>query len=339
MKSMNKNIKTTLLKTTNSIKKKYKEFNKTKQLNQENLKEFYKPVIESINSLHSNSKDSSLNSNKKNHGTQKNKSPLDFVSSTPKPTKKSVFFRSPNDSFKSDEYSDENDEEFDYEDQSEKESALIDNNSGQKKVKGISTDDHASDNITLDETVANSPHVKHYLSSVRKINSPKYDTIYGVRKNGSDYKIGDANVEFDSGGDMVIKNKKYAYTKGLYDLLFYAKPPPGYTKDDLAQYKKILNDTNAHKKNYEYGSTIRSNNSYKYSKIIKPLIYKKSGNGLLDYLKLDDENSSNYTYWDDPNELVNRLRLLISSKSAGHTGHENEIISIIEELREAKIIY
>lgn len=44
------------------------------------------------------------------------------------------------------------------------------------------------------------------------------------------------------------------------------------------------------------------------------------------------------TYWDDPNELIERLRLLTSSTSAGHTGHNNEIISIIEELREANII-
>lgn len=47
----------------------------------------------------------------------------------------------------------------------------------------------------------------------------------------------------------------------------------------------------------------------------------------------------NYTYWDDPNELVERLRLLTASQTAGHTGHDNEIISIIEELREADIIY
>lgn len=45
-----------------------------------------------------------------------------------------------------------------------------------------------------------------------------------------------------------------------------------------------------------------------------------------------------YSYWDDPNELVDRLRLLISSQSAGHTGHEREIASIIEELRESNFI-
>lgn len=44
------------------------------------------------------------------------------------------------------------------------------------------------------------------------------------------------------------------------------------------------------------------------------------------------------TYWNDVNELVNRLRLLTLSTTAGHTGHNNEIIAIIEELREANVI-
>jgi len=45
-----------------------------------------------------------------------------------------------------------------------------------------------------------------------------------------------------------------------------------------------------------------------------------------------------YKYWDDPNELIERLRLLLASESAGNTNHKNEMISIIEELREANII-
>lgn len=46
-----------------------------------------------------------------------------------------------------------------------------------------------------------------------------------------------------------------------------------------------------------------------------------------------------YEYYDDPNELVERLMLLISSKSAGNTNHDQEINSIIEELRERNIIH
>lgn len=46
-----------------------------------------------------------------------------------------------------------------------------------------------------------------------------------------------------------------------------------------------------------------------------------------------------YEYYDDPNELCDRLRLLVSSKSAGNTNHDQEINSIIEELRERDIIF
>lgn len=45
-----------------------------------------------------------------------------------------------------------------------------------------------------------------------------------------------------------------------------------------------------------------------------------------------------YEYYDDPNELCERLNLLIASKEAGNTNHDQEINSIIEELRESSII-
>ncbi len=46
-----------------------------------------------------------------------------------------------------------------------------------------------------------------------------------------------------------------------------------------------------------------------------------------------------YVYWDDPNELVERLQLLIAEQTAGNPSHTNEIHSIIEELRESKHKY
>lgn len=45
-----------------------------------------------------------------------------------------------------------------------------------------------------------------------------------------------------------------------------------------------------------------------------------------------------YQYWVNPNELCDRLRLLLSSKAAGNTNHEQEINSIIEELRERNVV-
>jgi len=46
----------------------------------------------------------------------------------------------------------------------------------------------------------------------------------------------------------------------------------------------------------------------------------------------------NLVYWNDPNELVSRLRLLLASQAAGNTGVSNEILSIYEELLEAGLI-
>jgi len=42
--------------------------------------------------------------------------------------------------------------------------------------------------------------------------------------------------------------------------------------------------------------------------------------------------------WDDPNELVDCMRLLEPSRQAGHNAHNNEVLSIIEKLRKTGII-
>lgn len=45
-----------------------------------------------------------------------------------------------------------------------------------------------------------------------------------------------------------------------------------------------------------------------------------------------------YRHFDYYNEIIERLRLLISSQSAGHTNDNNEILFITEQLREGGII-
>lgn len=45
-----------------------------------------------------------------------------------------------------------------------------------------------------------------------------------------------------------------------------------------------------------------------------------------------------YEYYDDPNELCDRMRLLMASQAAGNSNHNQEINSIIEELHERNII-
>ena len=51
-----------------------------------------------------------------------------------------------------------------------------------------------------------------------------------------------------------------------------------------------------------------------------------------------NDNKIDFVHWDDPNELVDRLRLLEASRQAGNNSHDPEILSIHEELREIGLI-
>lgn len=60
---------------------------------------------------------------------------------------------------------------------------------------------------------------------------------------------------------------------------------------------------------------------------------KTGGNIEADFIPLNENVV--HEYYDDPNELCDRLRLLISSRAAGNSNHSQEINSIISELRES----
>ncbi|KAF0712107.1 Uncharacterized protein FWK35_00029830 [Aphis craccivora] len=107
--------------------------------------------------------------------------------------------------------------------------------------------------------------------------------------------------------------------------IYFSKSPKLYTNKDLKTYKSILNQTSAHLT--ADGSKIKKGGN-KYADIIQNLF--PSGSGIT--MKLQKHN---LVYWNDPNELVDRLRLLLASKAAGNTGVSNEILSIFEESREA----
>lgn len=161
------------------------------------------------------------------------------------------------------------------------------------------------------------------------------DTLYGPHKdeNTGEWMFGDSPIKL-SEDKIKIGNQSWARTHGLFELLFYIEPTQ-YDKTDLDIYKKILEKTNAYRRNYKVDGQIKGTRAYKYKNIISDLLkHNKSGRGMM---KLNSQKP-NYLYWDDPNELVDRLRLLIASQAAGHTNHNNEIVSIIEELKEANII-
>lgn len=198
------------------------------------------------------------------------------------------------------------------------------------------------------------------------------DKLYGIRQHGNGYKLGNAPIRFET-DHIIVNNIKFPRTEGLFELIALKKPK-NYNLSDLSNYKKILEESNVHRSSFNPNGPIKKHaNSYKYNTIIAPsmllspantnkktpskhlkkaLLARKSpmspmffetpkkGHGLIPRYKIAERGTrKDYVFWNDPNELVDRLRLLISEQAAGNTNHTNEIHSIIEELREEGYIY
>lgn len=212
------------------------------------------------------------------------------------------------------------------------------------------------------------PLIRKFVDGQIKDTEDKFDHKYGIIHdvNTEKYKIANSPVEF-IGKDFTVEGVKYLGTPGLYELLF-KKKPVGYSVGDLENYMDVLKRTNAYRRNFDPNSQIQGSTDAKYITLIKPYLSKKgllkaasvsefrpelpstsrllppqrprstrtkSGKGAM--LNLS-KKKLDYVYYDNLNEIIDRLRLLTASQMAGHTGHNNEINSILEELREARII-
>lgn len=170
------------------------------------------------------------------------------------------------------------------------------------------------------------------------------DIPFGVRAERGQLMLGSAFITI-SDDYITVAGRKYRTTPGLKQLLLKKDVDLStVTESDKQYYKMMLIATNAHRRDFDSNKPIKSNKGQKYLQIIKPLFKLPStiqssqskGKGL-PLTKMWKKNAD-FIYWDDPNELVDRLKLLIASRDAGNTGLDNEIISIMEELRESKLI-
>lgn len=298
MKPNEKKLKQAIIRSSNAIRKKYRDLHQERLLQKEEFLLQYKPIIEPLNKLNENKEQLNIVNN---------------YEETPKQTKSRLLPRRLN--------FDEMEESFE----------------GNGKSDIVQSDQRAHIESPLDSSVSvvTRPQLNTLSDCKRVASTADTDKLFGVRKCGKNYKIGQAIVKLDE--DSIYMNndsKRFKLTKGLKNLLFLKSTVPNsYARCDLNDYKKILtlSDIDATK--------IKSKNrNDNFENIIKPLL--KIGNGVQTDYKIVNkfDTNSEYIYWDDPNELIDRLQLLVSSRSAGHTSHNNEIISIIEELRESNII-
>jgi len=180
----------------------------------------------------------------------------------------------------------------------------------------------------------------HFLN--RFFHDPdRTDPTFGLRYNlaTKNLEMGDKVVKV-VGNDLSVDNRLYAGRRQLWGLLTLkdlkeSSHPPAV----LGDYASMIKATNSIYTNNDPTSTKpKSSKGVKYMTIIKPIWEEmkrsKKGYGMLKKTLTDVE----IKYYDDPNELVDRLRLLYHSTEAGGDAHRNEIVEILTELEERKII-
>jgi hypothetical protein len=184
---------------------------------------------------------------------------------------------------------------------------------------------------------------ENYFHKVLTDSNREIDHTYGISMDPelNYWKLGDSVIDLDEGA-IVVKNKRFLYTPGFFELIFMKAPNNDLiTNEDMKRYKDILEITSVHRKR---DGSVKTNKGFKYTNIISNLfppktntVASKRGKGI-HFMNLLGDAKIDYRHWNDVNELVDRLRLLVMSKRAGHTGHDNEITAIVEELREAGAI-
>lgn len=321
---MEKKLKEQIVKSAKAVKRKVEMIKNIKNANNMTLETIFKPITDPLQQIANSTNVEYIEPlrNKNKVGTKSNTS------------------CSPMEDFEESNTEDESDSDIETEIKSEK-----------TLTKSLS--DLEENNITSESSFMSSkssPSASKDQSLSGSLSSEVLkDTPFGVKNTQGKLMLGKTLVFVDDNSNILrIGNRTLKKTSGLVELLFKKVPQLDIiTDEDLQNYKLLLMDTNAHKRNCDPTKPITSNKGFKYMHIIKPLfkftenkttsakrVSKGKGIEILKKVK----NDTDFIYWDDPNELVERLQLLFASRDAGNTGVDNEIIAIIEELYEAGVV-
>lgn len=180
--------------------------------------------------------------------------------------------------------------------------------------------EHPEKNVVGDRRQSAS-NLDYYLNMLHA-KDDKIDKASGITFVRGRYYLNRVPIKFGVSNKkkvIEVEGKKINLSPGINELLFMRQP-----NDDLINALDV--------RNYKKIAELCAFTGDKKLKTQKLQTFLGKG------LMVDNNNKIDYVYWDNPNELVNRLELLQASKRAGHTGHDNEIISIEEELREGGFI-
>lgn len=167
--------------------------------------------------------------------------------------------------------------------------------------------------------------VQRYFASIPK---KQIDQYFGVVMDGDRYKMGNKYVQIVDLKDLLVDDKKYAGTIGLWSLIM-KKSPSHYSQADLESYHELVNQTNVLTHPNSLTSTSRLKRTKKWKEILSKFDTvgeSVQGSGIVQFLPRDIKG------------LEQRLNILLGEYRAGNRSCiiRNEIVSILDELLRRK---
>ena len=162
----------------------------------------------------------------------------------------------------------------------------------------------------------------------------KIDRYFGVYKENDIYMMGNKEITVDDNNNIWLDNGTDSYkgTFGLWKLIMY-KAPENYFEEDLDNYKRLLERTNALEMPHRTSPNDRPKNTAKW-KFFKQI-------GLVPGHEMDEmdeeekeEQGSGITFLPgDINGLIEQLHLLLAEHRAGNkSSTKNQIVAILDQL-------
>lgn len=353
--NLDKDVKRRIIKAARTVRKKYLALKLERSEEDEALNKFLTPITNPLNKLveATTTNTKSKQGNKRTIKTEKVseiKPQVDFLK----------------DDEKLGDVTDDDDEEVFAE-----ANQTLENKSVQdlenKSVQDIRKDFESSlrDNVVFEQFLETYPEISHEYVKQYWFQSPDLDSKLLYDPELEKWSLGSETVDFLKNGDIQVGSIKYAGTKGLYDLLFL-KNPKYHTLKDGQEFKDILERSGVY---HSDSGRLKGNRSDKYKNIVRPLLSStssssklappakrvknttipspvgsssitrtrstaKSGSALMEY----NEKPKEYVYYDDVNELVDRMRKLEASQQVGNNNNSNEIMNILKELEQLGVI-
>ena len=201
------------------------------------------------------------------------------------------------------------------------------------------------------------------------------DKIFGIKRIGNNYHLGDKILHVDDNNIITIENneKKFKGTPGLWEFII-SEFPMNYTNEDYNDYRHLMTITNAmYRNNNSKQTNPKPSNNDKWKYVVGPIWYMNKGFDEDDAFRMakdpeykqkvinresrrrrrekrigaysrsvgkksNIEGEGVVVIPSDPNALLERLDLLLASQEAGHTGVRNELVSICDELKRQGVL-